>query len=185
MRRSKSDPRAAPAVSRAIVILGAAVWPGERASPALQRRVNKAIALWRTGRFELIVPSGGLGRHPPTEAELMRRLLLENGVPDAAILPEVHSKSTFTNAAYSVALLNRHRISRATVVTDNYHRLRSYLSFRRFGCIGVRVVSASDSPPYPDLRVNLRQWLRECAALPVYLVRLYLLPLPRLPDAAT
>lgn len=167
-------------MTSAIVILGAAVWADERPSPTLERRVNKAINLWRTGNFQLIVPSGGLGKHPPTEAEVMRRLLLAASVPDSAIFLEKNSTSTLTNAVFSAALLKARDVQSISVVTDGFHRCRSYLSFRRLG-FSVTAISADDAQPSPRWQLVLSGRLRECFALPVYLVRLYLRPLPYAP----
>lgn len=152
---------------RAIVILGAAVWPGEQASPTLQRRVNRAIALWQPG--DIVVPSGGLGQHPPTEAEVMRRLLRAAGIPDTQIRPEDRSISTLTNARLSAPLLTD--AAEVIVVTDGYHCLRARLAFSRVG-LDVTTISADPAHPRPRRSHVWRQTLREAFALPLYLLRI-------------
>ncbi|THH38908.1 YdcF family protein [Aliishimia ponticola] len=164
-------------MTRALIILGAAVWPGGRPSPTLERRVNKAIALWREGGFDLVIPSGGPSAHPPTEAEVMQHMLIGAGVPESAILPEPYSTTTLTNAVNSAALLRPLTRPQVVVVTDGYHGLRSALTFRRLG-LAARVVSADDAPPTPRWQVRLKGQLRECAALPVYALKLYARALP-------
>ena len=57
-----------PRPADAVVVLGAAVWPGERPSPALQRRIDRGVELWQAGRAPVLVPTGGLGRYPPSAA---------------------------------------------------------------------------------------------------------------------
>ncbi len=47
--------------SDAIIVLGAAVWPGGRASPALAARMQHAIALYRAGYAAHLILSGGVG----------------------------------------------------------------------------------------------------------------------------
>lgn len=165
----------------AIVILGAAVWENAKPSPTLERRVNKAIELWETGKFDVIVASGGLGKNPPAESEIMQRLLSESGVPLSSIIKESQSNSTITNAVFSTSLLKEVGAKNVTIVTDGFHRLRTRMSFNRLGVCS-NVVSADDSEPRPRIRVILRGWIREFFALPVYLLRLYLAPLPKLPE---
>lgn len=137
--------------------------------------MNKALAIWNAGGIELIVASGGTGRHPPAEAEVMRRLLLAGGVPDHAIVTERQSTSTLTNAAFSAPLLHARGHAQAIVVTDRYHALRSRLAFRRFG-IAAEMAAADDAEPRPRRRLVLRGWAREALALPVLVLRLYLGP---------
>jgi vancomycin permeability regulator SanA len=57
-----------------IIVLGSAVYPGERPSPSLNARVQHAIALYRAGYATHLILCGGLGTYPPSEAEVMRRL---------------------------------------------------------------------------------------------------------------
>ena len=73
-----------PRSRRAALILGCAVWPGGP-SPTLRRRALHAAGLWHRGEVDWLVACGGLGRHPPTEAEAIRDLLLAEGIPAEAI----------------------------------------------------------------------------------------------------
>lgn len=113
-----------------ILILGAAVWPDGRPSPALERRTAHALALWRAGAGSRIVCCGGLGRHAPSEAEVMARLLQEAGVPAEAILREERSTSTYENIAFARACLAEPRV---VIVTDPYHAPRAVVIARRLG----------------------------------------------------
>lgn len=157
-------------MTRVIIVLGAAVWPGERPSPTLLRRTRKAAQLWAQGGYDRVIASGGMGRHPPSEAEIMRRILTANGVPGDAILREDRSTSTETNARYSLALLDSLPDTEVTLVTDGTHCRRAGLVFRDQGA-RVQTVSADDATPPPRRAVQLHQCLRELAALAWYLVR--------------
>ena len=166
---------------QAIVILGTAVCLDERPSPALQRRINKAADLWHKGGFEVIVPAGGLGVNPPTEPEVIKRALIAAGVPPEAIIKEPFSTSTLTKAIFSAALLDKYAIRRVTVVTDGYHALRSFLTFRRQG-LTPTVVPSDDAEPHPRKAPAIKGKIRELFALPVYIFRLYFQPMPALPS---
>jgi uncharacterized SAM-binding protein YcdF (DUF218 family) len=132
MTETESDPESArPA--RAILLLGAAVWPGGRASPTLARRTRWAARLWHASAASAIVPCGGTGKHSPSEADVMRRLLIEDGVPAAVIHPETRSTSTAENIAYARPILKDLGLGAVLIVSDAYHLPRAALIARRLG----------------------------------------------------
>ncbi len=58
-----------------VIVFGAAVGADGRPSAVLRHRLE-AAADWAKGRSNArILVTGGLGRHPPAEAEVMRRYL--------------------------------------------------------------------------------------------------------------
>lgn len=129
----------------AIVVLGCRVGPDGAASPALARRTRHAVALWRAGKAPRIVFTGGVGEHPPSEAEAAAKIARDLGVPHHAILMENASTSTEENAQFAAEQLGADR--RVLVVTDSYHVFRSERVFaRRFaearavGSLGARSV---------------------------------------------
>ena len=115
-----------------IIILGCMFRQDGTLPPLLQGRVDRALEFWRdqrarTGRTAVLVPSGGQGADEPMpEAEAMRRYLLQQGVPDDAILPEDRSTNTFQNMAFSKALTDAAKPGgRVAFATTNYHVFRS------------------------------------------------------------
>lgn len=151
----------------ALLILGAAVWPGGQASPTLERRTRHAAKLFHGGDYACVIASGGLGRHPPTEAETMAAILRDAGLPPGAILPEPRATNTEENFALSVPLLQQRGITQVTVVTEYYHLPRALMTAKRHG------LKARGRCPAPSLRKTpLRRHLyaigREAVALPVY-----------------
>lgn len=111
----------------AIVVAGCRVLPDGRPSLALQRRTDLAVALWRQGRAPVIVFTGGLGEHAPTEAAAAAAHAVDQGVPLVAIQLEDRSTSTEENARFAAALGHR----RVLVVTDAYHVFRAERTFAR------------------------------------------------------
>ena len=153
-----------------IVVLGAAVWPGEQPSPALQRRVLHAVDLMRRGYAAYLLVTGGVGKYPPAEAQVMQRLAMAHGIPSRHILLEDRATSTLESALRCSAILRQRGWSRALVVTDHYHLARALLAFR--GC-GIRAVgSAVRGKPARRLRRRWYYYLREWLALVWYLGRL-------------
>jgi len=155
---------------RAIVILGAAVWSNAQPSPTLSRRIAKAAEFARLLPDAKIICSGGVGINPPSEAEVMQRVLIGHGLDERQILLEPGSKTTFENAKNSIALMRDAGLGTAIVVTDAYHLPRAVMTFRLLGMPAQGKASRRD--PRTPLRRWVWYWLRELAALPVYLARL-------------
>ncbi len=160
-----ADPTAA-----AIVVLGAAVLPDGTPSPALARRIALAARLHRAGAAATVIASGGLGAHPPSEARAIRDALAAAGVPPASVVEEDRSRSTYENAAHSIAIMRARGLDSAVIATDGFHLPRALLTFRLMGmpATGAAARFAAGTP----LWIPAAAWLREGAALPVYLVRL-------------
>lgn len=151
----------------AALILGAAVWESGP-SPTLRRRTAHAAALYHAGHVTHLVPCGGQGRHPPSEGEAMRALLLEAGVPEAAILPETTSRDTLENVRNALPILAGIGAARVVVVSDAPHLPRALMVARRLG------LEARGSAPRGGARsgTQTRMALREIPACAAYLWRL-------------
>src|SRR5436190_16587366 len=96
--------QAAPRTYDVIVVLGAAVWPDEQPSPALRRRVLHAVDLLQRGYASHLLVTGGVGKHPPAEAEVMQCLAVAHGIPHASIVLEDQATSPFESACRCRAL---------------------------------------------------------------------------------
>jgi len=148
----------------AIIVAGAAVWPGGVASPALRRRVEYAAKLWFDGVAPLLVLTGGVGRHPPSEARVSGEILLDLGVPQDVIHLEESSTTTDENAAYALLVCRAAGLTepRVLVVTDAYHAFRCRRVFRR-RFANVRAIGVVGA-----LRWRIKGCVRELGAILVY-----------------
>ena len=158
-----------PHCGQVVVVFGAAVWEYGRPSPALERRVRHAVSLIRSGRATYLLVTGGVGKHPPSEAQVMKQVALERGVPAHLIFTEETGASTFHSALACAKIMCRHNWTTAIVVTDVYHIPRTVLLFR---CLGIAAVG---HPPPGGRQANppLRwfvYYLRECVAFPWYCI---------------
>jgi vancomycin permeability regulator SanA len=160
--------RSAASSRRAALILGCAVW-ADGPSPTLRRRTAHAAALWHQGEVAWLVACGGLGTHPPVEAEAMRDLLLEHGVAPEAIRLEDCSRNTHENILLALPILADIGATSAVIVTDATHAPRA-----RLIAWGLGLRATSSSPPLRGSRLwsTLKQALREVAATAVALWRL-------------
>ena len=127
-----------------IVVLGARVWPSGQPSDALARRTLHAVKLYKEGLAATIVCSGGLGAHPPTEAQAAARLAMDQGVPPEAIVLEEEGHSTEESAFFASEIMRTQGWQRAIVVSDAYHLWRANLLFGKAG------IEAYSSPAHDD-----------------------------------
>lgn len=116
-----------------IVVLGAAVWSRGRPSPTLERRLRRGLELFRAGQAENLLFTGGLGRHPPAEAEVMRQLAISAGIDPGRIAVESASHSTLENALNSAKIMAEREWHSALLVSDRLHLPRAVLAFRAAG----------------------------------------------------
>jgi uncharacterized SAM-binding protein YcdF (DUF218 family) len=148
----------------AIIVPGCAVrWDGQP-SGALARRTQHAISLYHEGLAPRLIFTGGVGQHPPAEAEVAAGLALADGIPPKAILTESRSTTTAENAEFSVLVDPAAPQWSVLVVTDGYHCWRCTKLFSRH----FSAVASAGSTPSPRLRVRgamrevisiLRMWI--------------------------
>ena len=113
-----------------MLILGCKIKNDGSLTPLLKGRVDRAIEfrneqLKTTGKDLIFVPSGGKGKDEIiSEAEAMKKYLLEQGIKEKNILVENKSKNTYENIKFSYKLINN---KKANIVfsTTNYHVMRT------------------------------------------------------------
>ena len=99
-------------------------------------RVWHAARLYKAGVVQRIVLSGGRSDEGDgSEAEAMRALMLDLGVPDAALQLEERSTNTSENARFTAALLLRGGNRHIVLVTSALHMRRAADLFRRAGFV--------------------------------------------------
>ena len=117
-----------------IVVMGAGVMAGGRASLALYDRTRTGCALYRDAWSDRIILSGGPAiKLRVTEPEVMAGVAEELGIPSSAIIRDELGVSTF-DTVLSVRQIMRDRgWHTALVVSHDYHLSRTWLAFRRAG----------------------------------------------------
>lgn len=100
-------------------------------------RILHSIALYRAGKVGEIIVSGGSGKvfqKAVPESIEIKKLLLQAGIPETAILTEERSRNTFENARYSSELLSRHpHIKSMLLVTSAFYMPRAQGCFTNAG----------------------------------------------------
>ena len=93
-------------------------------------RTQEAIELYQNGWADLLVFSGAAADATgPSNAEVMERQAIDNGIPQANILIEDVSRTTKQNAEQTQHLLDSRDIKRVILVTSQYHQRRASLEF--------------------------------------------------------
>lgn len=122
--------------SDCIVILGGGVMPGGELSTASLERVVSGAILYRKGLApEIILSTGVAQKKPPyfSEAKVMKKTLLDLGVPENAIILEEKSSRTAENARETAQVMKKLGYQNALLVTSTTHMRRSFLSFKKQG----------------------------------------------------
>lgn len=145
-------------------MFGAAVRADGSPSPSLARRVGYALAAVEADPGAMLFLSGGVGRHGPSEASVMARLLGPHVAPDRLHLDEA-ARDTLESVRHAAAFARRHGLV-VWSCTDAYHQPRALMLFRLFGVRARPVPMASRAPG----RLWWRMAAREVAALPYDLV---------------
>ena len=125
-----------------VIIHGCGLAGGERLTRLLSNRVDKAMEIYEKCAVKpVIIPSGGQGGDEKlSEAEAMRRYLVEHGIPDEHIILEDRSATTAENLAFSKAIIDGRRGQRKTaLVSSNYHVYRCLRLAKEIGlrCTGI------------------------------------------------
>jgi uncharacterized SAM-binding protein YcdF (DUF218 family) len=125
--------RTTHASAQAAIVLGAAAW-GNKPSPVFQERINHAITLYREGKVQKLLFTGGQGaRREPAESEVARHYAQQRGVPAADILTEAKSHTTYENLRYARQVAEQHGLRRFVIVSDPLHMRRALTMARDMG----------------------------------------------------
>ena len=137
-----------------VIIHGCGLIDGDKVSPLLASRIDKAIQVYNKDETKpLIIPSGGRGSdESKSEAQAMHDYLIEHGVPESDIYMEDRSTTTMENLANCKAYIDSHREEQAkrigkahrkrpviALVSSNYHVYRCllYAEKLKMKCIGI------------------------------------------------
>ena len=151
-------------------MLGTQVLSGGRASPPLAARARHAAALYLGGEVSTLVPTGGVGKHPPSEADVISQILKESGVPETAIILEEKAHSTRESALILGDVLPERGVDRVRVVTDPLHCIRAVAAFRAAG-VSAEAEPVYSSPMWRVGRMRRGQLFREFGAVVWYRMR--------------
>lgn len=153
----------------AAVVLGAAVWTAQ-VSPVFRERINHGIDLYRNGRVQKIIFTGGQGNPgEPTESSAARQYALQRGIPASDILIEEKSHTTYENILYAKQLADTHGIKKVLIVSDPLHMKRAVAMATDVGLVAEP--SPTPSTRYQGLKSQMTLLAHETYYYIGYLLR--------------
>lgn len=103
--------------------------PSGRLHRSSTLRVDRGVALWKSGLAPQIHFTGGVGLPGgPSAGAQMAARAMSQGIPEAAITIETRSHSTLQNALFSQPMLGN--ASTLILVTEGFHLPRSWVTFK-------------------------------------------------------
>jgi uncharacterized SAM-binding protein YcdF (DUF218 family) len=138
LERGLAIPR--PLAGDVLILLGGGINDGVqdltgRGTPTtdMLARVVTAVRAQRQLKVPIIVSGGVVFSGRSAEASIVRRFLVDLGVPAEQVLLEEKSRDTMENARYCREIIARHGFRRPLLVTSAYHMRRSLAAFRLAG----------------------------------------------------
>lgn len=114
-----------------LILLGSGL-KNDREGFTMIRRVNRAaLYLLRNPECRVVVSGGITGNNTVSEAEVMKRLLMERHIREEMIILEDRSVNTKENMRYSKDLINT--AGKIIVCSSDYHVLRAKLLASGYG----------------------------------------------------
>lgn len=135
------------------IVLGAAVWGGNRPSPILRERINKGYELFKNNYIKAIVLTGGGSPGETTEAEVARNELIKKGVDEKYIYIENKSNSTLEQITLiHQNFYKKNNWNNIILISDGFHLLRAsqICKFLRMNSMTV----SSDTPLSTESGLN-------------------------------
>lgn len=143
-----------------VIVLGAGL-KGETPTLVLKERLDYTLDYISENPGTKIIVSGGQGYGETiTEAEAMKRYLVERGVSEELIIKEEKSTSTFENMVFSKKLYFEKfgmAPEKVMIITNDFHMFRSKLLAKRVGLDAYGISSGTPWWIYPN--VFLREYL--------------------------
>lgn len=122
-----------PQKSDAIIVLGCKV-NGENPTRFLYERTMLASRLYKEGYSEYIILSGGKGEGENiSEAECMRRILINEGIDDEKLILEDKSTNTYENLVNSKKIIEDKNFKDVLIVSNKFHLRRAKLISDKLG----------------------------------------------------
>jgi uncharacterized SAM-binding protein YcdF (DUF218 family)/glycosyltransferase involved in cell wall biosynthesis len=121
---------APPTKADAIVVFAGGVGESGRAGGGAQERLRQAIDLYKAGYAPDLVLSSGYV-YSFREAESMRALAIDKGVPASVIVLEERATNTYQNVRFVDEILRDHHWRRILLVSSPYHMRRALMVWRK------------------------------------------------------
>lgn len=136
-----------------IILLGGGAYDGAidlsgtgSPSEGMMMRTVTAVRVQKRLNIPIIVSGGKVYKHKKAEAPIVKRFLIDMGVPANKVIIEDKSRDTIENARYTAEICRKLGYKNPLLVTSASHMKRSILIFKKVGI---------DVTPLP---VNFKTW---------------------------
>lgn len=143
----------------AVIVLGCKVQKNGSPSLMLNRRIQAAYNYLEENPDVICVVSGGQGADEPvSEAEAMKKTLIDGGIAESRIITEDKSENTRQNIELSLKILEEKgiEVTEAAIVTDGFHQFRASLIAKEFAITPTAV--SADTPSWLVSAYWIREW---------------------------
>ncbi|NIM81793.1 MAG: hypothetical protein GTO20_23645 [Candidatus Aminicenantes bacterium] len=147
-----------------IIVFGAKVNKDGIPSQALSDRVRQGVSLFREGKGQRLVMSGGYNSHNDSESWGMKNMAVSLGVPQRMIIMDKEGYRTYKTVFNVKGIMEKQGWQRSLSVSQYYHLLRIKLAAHRVG------LNTDTVPTWisMDFHIEPRSLVREIAALYYY-----------------
>ena len=157
-----------------IIVLGAQVQPSGEPSVQLRWRLDRAREVYDQSPCHIVVTGGQGADEPAPEGDVMRAVLISEGVPEEHVISDPESVNTRQNLENAWEILTELGCQKPVVVTSDYHLPRAIQMMRDMGM----EPQGAGSLCKPGVHFWLKNHLREALAWGKYWCVKYLgLPL--------
>jgi uncharacterized SAM-binding protein YcdF (DUF218 family) len=115
-----------------LIVLGTPCTTDGKPSPEQRERVLEGVRELRAGVAPRMIVTGGAAHNQFVEADCMKRLAVEQGVPTEDVLEEKQAKDTIQNIWFSHELMEEHEWRSAEVVSSPSHLPRTALILEHY-----------------------------------------------------
>lgn len=164
--KKRRPPRSLPCT---VIILGCRV-RGTRPSRMLRKRLNAAYDFLCENPRAVCIVSGGQGSDEKiSEAQAMRRYLLDKGLDKNRVYSEDKSSSTLENLKFSQKIIEARNLpDTIAIATDGFHQYRAALIAEQLGIRSYTVPSVTEPRYAPTY------WVREWFAIILYKIKFFI-----------
>ena len=135
-------------------------WDGQVLAGWLRWRLDKAKECYEQNPCYMVVTGGQGGQEPAPEGDVMRAVLIAEGLSEEHVISDPHSADTKENIRNAWAILQEKGCKKPLIVTSDYHLPRALAIARDAGL----EAQGAGSPCRPEWNYWLKNHMREALA---------------------
>jgi vancomycin permeability regulator SanA len=124
------------------VVFGNEIMPDGTPSERLKARLQKAVELYNEGYFPKIIVSGGLGKEGFDEATVMKKYLVEKGIPANIIMMDHTGNNSWMTVQNTKQIMQEQHYQTVMAISEFYHMSRIELAFAKNGIRNISTAHA-------------------------------------------